>query len=210
MPREPTSKSIPAEQPRIKTSPKHPALNVFVALLRGVNVGGNNIVSMRELKESFEGIGFAQVSTYINSGNVIFTSKETDARKLETKIERMLNKDFQLGSKVVVRSLAELAQLVESLPSSWGGDGEWRYNVMFLRHTIDSENILKELTPKTESEQLVYCPGTLLWSAPVSDINQTNMNKLPSRKVFREMTVRNLNTTKKLCELMRKVAESAA
>ena len=184
--------------------------NIFVALLRGVNVGGNNIISMRELKERFEAIGFTDVSTYINSGNVIFTTKETDPRKTEIKIEKMLSKDFQLDSKVVVRSLAEMEQLVNSLPQSWTGDRDWRYNVMFLRHTIDSENILKELTPKTESEQLVYCPGTLLWSAPVSDINQTNMNKLPSRKVFREMTVRNLNTTKKLCELMRKVAESAA
>lgn len=184
---------------------KQSELNVYVALLRGVNVGGNNIISMRALKESFEEIGFGHVSTYINSGNVIFTTKETDARKLEVKIERMLSKDFQLDSKVVVRSLAEMEQLVESLPKSWTGDRDWRYNVMFLRHTIDSENILEELTPKTKSEQLVYVPGTLLWSAHVSDINQTNMNKLSSRKVFREMTVRNLNTTKKLCELMQKV-----
>ena len=58
-----------------KTSLTPSRINVFVALLRGVNVGGNNIVSMRELKESFEELGFAQVSTYINSGNVIFTSK---------------------------------------------------------------------------------------------------------------------------------------
>jgi len=180
-------------------------VNVFVALLRGVNVGGNNIISMRELKERFEAIGFTQVSTYINSGNVIFTTKETDARKLETKIEKLLSKDFQLDSRVVVRSLAEMEQLVTSLPKSWTGASDWRYNVMFLRHTIDSEKILEELTTKTDSEELVYRPGTLLWSAHVSDINQTNMHNLPSRKVFREMTVRNLNTTKKLCELMKKV-----
>ncbi|HJT68180.1 MAG TPA: DUF1697 domain-containing protein [Pyrinomonadaceae bacterium] len=180
-------------------------LNVFVALLRAVNVGGNNIVSMRALKESFAGLGFKQVSTYINSGNVIFTTRETDARKLERKIEQMLSKDFQLDSKVVIRSLAEMEQLVENLPKNWTGDRDWRYNVMFLRHTIDSEKVLEELTTSTDSEQLVYVPGTLLWSAPVSDINKTSMQKLPSRKVFREMTVRNLNTTKKLCELMRKV-----
>jgi uncharacterized protein (DUF1697 family) len=188
---------------------KQVRVNVFVALLRGVNVGGNNIISMRELKERFEAIGLTNVVTYINSGNVIFTTRETDPRKLETKIEKMLANDFELDSKVVIRSLIEMEQLVKSLPKSWTGDRDWRYNVMFLRHTIDSENILQELTPKTESEQLVYCPGTVLWSAHVSDISRTNMNKLPSRKLFREMTVRNLNTTKKLCELMRKVAESA-
>src|ERR1051325_12192848 len=97
------------------------APNVYVALLRAVNVGGNNIVSMRELKESFEESGFTQVSTYINSGNVIFTTKETDARKLERKIEQMLNKDFQIDSKVVVRSLPEMEHLVQSLPKSWTG-----------------------------------------------------------------------------------------
>ena len=187
--------------------PKPSNLNVFVALLRGVNVGGNNIISMRELKERFEGIGFTQVATYINSGNVIFTSKESDARKLEIKIERMLSKDFQLGSKVVVRSLAEMAQLVASLPSSWNDDS-WRYNVIFLRHTIDSEKILGELIPKGDHEQIFYRPGTVLWSAKATEINRTNMQKLSSRKIFQDMTVRNLNTTKKLHQLMRKLAES--
>jgi len=184
-------------------------VNVFVALLRGVNVGGNNIISMRELKERFEGIGFNQVSTYINSGNVIFATKETDPRKLEVKIEKMLSKDFQLDSKVVVRSLGQMERLVKSLPKSWTGDRDWRYNVMFLRHTIDSEAVLEELATTTESEELVYRPGTLLWSAHIKDIDRTSMNKMSSRKVFREMTVRNLNTTKKLCELMRKVEDGA-
>jgi len=192
---------------RVAKQSKPPRPNVFVALLRGVNVGGNNIISMRELKERFEGIGFTQVATYINSGNVIFTSKETDARKLEMKIERMLNKDFQLGSKVVVRSLAEMAQLVESLPSSWNDDN-WRYNVIFLRHTIDSEKILDELIAKGDHEQISYRPGTVLWSAKATEINRTNMQKLSSRKIFQDMTVRNLNTTKKLHQLMKKLAES--
>ena len=184
--------------------PKTSSLNVFVALLRGVNVGGNNIISMRELKESFEGVGFEQVATYINSGNVIFSTKETDPRKLEKKIEQMLSKDFQLDSKVVIRSLAEMEQLVASLPKNWTGDPDWRYNVIFLRHTIDSEKILEELTTKGDHEQIAYRPGTVLWSAQASEINRTNMQKLSSRKIFRDMTVRNLNTTRKLCELMQK------
>ena len=181
---------------------------MFVALLRGVNVGGNNMISMRSLKESFETIGFMHVTTYINSGNVIFKTKEDDARKLERKIERMLAKEYQLDSKVVVRSLPEMAKLVESLPRSWDGDSRWRYNVIFLRHTIDSEKILGELVAKNDIEEVLYRPGTLLWSAQVSEINRTNMLKLSSRKIFRDMTVRNLNTTRKLYDLMKKVAET--
>ena len=184
------------------------SLGVFVALLRGVNVGGNNMISMSSLKGSFEGIGFKQVTTYINSGNIIFKTKEADARKLEKKIEQMLSKEYQLNSKVVVRSLAEMTKLVESLPPEWTGDSGWRYNVIFLRHTIDSEKTLADLPINIDVEQISYRPGTVLWSAQVSELNQTMMVKLSSRKIFQDMTVRNLNTTKKLCALMEKAAES--
>ena len=180
-------------------------LNVFVALLRGVNVGGNNMISMSSLKENFESIGFTQVTTYINSGNIIFKTKEGDARKLEEKIEQMLSKEYELGSKVVVRSLSEMEKLVKSLPPGWNsGDSSWRYNVIFLRHSIDSEDILADVPAKDEIDHLTYRPGALLWSAQVSELPRSYMAKLSSKKISQEMTVRNLNTTKKLCELMKK------
>ena len=180
-------------------------MKVYVALLRGVNVGGNSMISMRALKESFEKIGLTQVTTYINSGNVIFTTKENDPRKLEKKIEQMLSREYQLNSKVVVRSLSEMKELVEGLPRDWNGDSSWRYNVIFLRHSIDSEEILADLPANSDIEQLVYRPGALLWSAQVTELNRTNMQKLSRMKIFQDMTVRNLNTTKKLYELMKKV-----
>ena len=179
--------------------------NVFVALLRGVNVGGNNMISMSSLKKSFETLGFTDVVTYINSGNIIFKSKEADARKLETRIEKMLSKEYQLDSKVVLRSLPEMARLVQSLPRNWGGDSNWRYNVIFLRHTIDSEDILRELELKQDIEEVVYCPGALFWSAQISELTRTNMLKLSSRKMYLDMTIRNQNTTRKLYELMKKL-----
>jgi len=179
---------------------------IFVALLRGVNVGGNNMISMKSLKESFERLRFTQVSTYINSGNIIFTTKETDPRKLEKRIEQMLSKEYKLESKVVVRSYSELAKLVKSLPKSWDGNSSRRFNVMFLRHSIDSEKILEDIATTSDIEEVLYRPGTLLWSAEVSEINRTQMVKLASRKLYQEMTVRNLNTTKKLHELMKKLA----
>ena len=181
---------------------------VFVALLRGVNVGGNNMISMSSLKKSFEAMGFSDVLTYINSGNIIFRSKEADARKLEKKLEQMLSKEYELGSRVVVRTLSEMETIVKRLPRTWTGDSRWRYNVIFLRHTIDSEEILKELEVKKDIEEVVYCPGALFWSAQISELTRTNMLKLSSRKMYHDMTIRNLNTTRKLYELMKKVAES--
>ena len=147
--------------------------NVFVALLRGVNVGGNNMISMSSLKKSFEALGFNDVVTYINSGNIIFKSKEADARKLESKIEKMLSNEYQLDSRVVLRSLSEMEKIVQNLPENWTPDRDWRYNVIFLRHSIDSEDILRELgkdsrlardggKPTTE-----VCHALLLWKRRV-------------------------------------------
>ena len=185
----------------------HKSHNIFVALLRGVNVGGNNMISMSSLKESFTNMGFKDVSTYINSGNIIFKSKEADARKLERKIEKMLSSEYELDSKVVVRSLAELEQLVKSLPRTWNDPSRWRYYVIFLRHSIDSENILDDLAANSDIEEISYRPGTLLWSALISELTRSKIQKLASRKIYRDMTIRNLNTTKKLHELMNKAAE---
>jgi uncharacterized protein (DUF1697 family) len=179
--------------------------NVFVALLRGVNVGGNNMISMSSLKQSFEKMGFTEVSSYINSGNIIFKSKEADARKLESKIEKMLVKEYELDSRLVLRSLAEMETIVNGLPKTWTGDSKWRYNVIFLRHTIDSEKILGELEVKKDIEEVVYCPGALFWSAQVSELTRTNMLKLSSRKMYQDMTIRNVNTTRKLLELMKRI-----
>ncbi|HKG58553.1 MAG TPA: DUF1697 domain-containing protein [Pyrinomonadaceae bacterium] len=182
--------------------------NLFVALLRGVNVGGNNMISMSSLKKSFENIGFTDVVTYINSGNIIFKSKEADARKLESKIEKMLLKEYQLDSRVVLRSFSEMEKLVKNLPRNWTDDRSWRYNVIFLRHSIDSEDILRELEVKKDIEEVVYHPGALLWRAQISELTRTNMLKLASRKMYQDMTIRNQNTTRKLYELMKKLGES--
>ena len=192
------------------TKPSKSGLGVFVALLRGVNVGGNNMISMSALKKSFEEMGFAQVATYINSGNVIFKTKEKDARKLEAKIEKMLLKEYQLDSKVVVRTLPEMEKLVKSLPADWNTTSDWKHNVMFLRHTLDSEKLVAELPIKSDIERLVYRPGALLWSAKATELSRTSMVKIASLKIYRDMTVRNLNTTKKLHDLMTKLAESDA
>jgi uncharacterized protein (DUF1697 family) len=184
--------------------PKAPkSTSLFVCLLRGINVGGNNMIRMSSLKISFEQMGFTDVSTYINSGNIIFRAKDVDARKLETKIESMLEREYKLGCKVVVRSFSEMAALVKSLPKTWNGDESRKYNVIFLRHSIDSEDVVDRLNAKRDIEEVVYRPGTLLWSAKVSEVSRTTMQKLPGQKIFQDMTVRNLNTTKKIYELMK-------
>jgi len=175
---------------------------VHAALLRGINVGGNNVVPMRALKERFERLGFEDVVTYINSGNVIFRAAGADARQLESRIERMLSRDLGVPARTVVRTRAEMARVVRTIAATWTIDAAWRYNVIFLRHTIDSPDVLNGIDIRPDIEKVVYCPGTLLWSARADALTRTTMLKLASRPLYREMTVRNVNTTRKVFELM--------
>jgi uncharacterized protein (DUF1697 family) len=179
----------------------------YVALLRGINVGGKNLISMQSLKESFKKLGFRNVTTYINSGNIIFTSSQSDARALERKIERMLAREYNYAGKVVIRNLSEMTELLKKLPDTCSDDMLWKHNVIFLRHTIDSKEILESLSPKPEIEEVKYYPGVLLWSARISDLTRSNMLRLPKQNIYQEMTVRNLNTTNKIYELMKRVED---
>ena len=178
---------------------------VWVALLRGINVGGNNMVSMKSLKERFERLGFDDVSTYINSGNVLFRTATTDGRALESKIDAMLSREYGLQGRTVVRSYPEMVRLVKTIAKTWNGDTEWRYNVVFLRHSIDSKRVLDGIEPKTDIERVVYCPGTLLWSARLNQLTRSVMLKVASKPIYKEMTVRNVNTTMKLLDLMKRM-----
>jgi uncharacterized protein (DUF1697 family) len=190
----------PAARPKRDT-----ATVVYVAFLRGINVGGKNIVSMASLKANFEQIGLQDVTTYINSGNVLFRAAPIGERDLETRIDRMLSRKYRLKAKTVVRSYAEMAGLMRTMTSSWTSDRRWRYNVIFLRREVDSERVLAGIEIKRALERVVYCPGTLLWSARLSALGRTAMLKLSTRPVYQEMTVRNANTTTRVFALMQRM-----
>src|SRR4051812_14903488 len=95
----------------------------YVALLRGINVGGRTLVKMADLVTCFEQLGFAAVSTYIASGNVLFETDESDPAELATTIEAAIEQRFELPVKVVVLDRAAYAAIVGSIPDSWIGDG---------------------------------------------------------------------------------------
>src|SRR3954447_350211 len=94
----------------------------YVALLRGVNVGGKTLIKMADLKTCFEELGFDDVSTYIASGNVLFGTSDKDATKLERNIERAIEARFELPVKIVVLDRATYARIVKAIPKAWVGD----------------------------------------------------------------------------------------
>jgi uncharacterized protein (DUF1697 family) len=179
--------------------------STYVALLRGVNVGGHSAISMKALAASLEELAFTDIRTYINSGNVLFRSKERDQRKLETAIEKLLARRHQLQTRVIVRSFKEIERLIKHWPKDWNGDKGWKYNVIFLSHAIDSKELLASFKPREEIERVVYVPGTLLWSAQISSLGRTSMMKLGRSATYQEVTVRNHTTAKKLYDLMKQM-----
>jgi uncharacterized protein (DUF1697 family) len=181
---------------------KRGALDVYVALLRGINVGGNNMVSMKSLKENFERLGFQHVRTYINSGNVVFSSPETDTRALEERIDQMLEQTYRLKGRTVVRTKRDLAAVVKALDKEDTSNPEWKCNVIFLRSSVDPKRTLKSIALQTEIERVVCCPGTWIWFASLAGFNRSAMMKLGRTPLYQEMTVRNVNTTRAVLALM--------
>ena len=179
---------------------------VYVALLRGINVGGNNMVSMKSLKENFARLGFTDVKTYINSGNVIFQTPDADPRNVAARIDRMLADTYGLKGRTVVRNTREMARVVKVIDNE-PLYPDWRCNVMFLRHTVDPKRALKDIELQPQIERVTCCPGTWLGSARLSDINRSAMMKLGKTPLYQEMTVRNVNTTKAVLALMKAAEE---
>lgn len=176
-------------------------MNKYVALLRAINVGGNNIINMTDLKLEFEKIGFENVKTYIQSGNVIFESKTIDKEKLEQTIEKALCNKFKYNTRVLVRTKEDMENTVLNFPKIFKNEN-WKHNICFLTKEINSKNILTQFEIKKRIEEISYSNGVLFWSAKIDTITKSTMIKLSSRKEYKEMTIRNINTTKKILELM--------
>jgi len=180
---------------------------VYVALLRGINVGGNNKVDMKKLKQTFEQAGMGKVQTYINTGNIIFTADGLSQLQLASRLEEAIQADFQLQIKVVVRSLDEYKSMMQVLPSTWKNDTEMKSDVLFLWDEINEASVLEKLTIKPEIEQALYVSGAILWSAAREHVTRSGMSKLAGSSIYKQITVRNVNTTRKIYELMLAAAE---
>ena len=174
----------------------------YVALLRGINVGGKTLVKMAELRACLQELGLDDVSTYIASGNVLFQTGERDAARLEAAIERAIERRFGLAVKVVVLDRPAYARIVRAIPKRWIGDAGVRANVAFVRRGSDARDVVAALDPDPAIEEVKAVSGAILWATRRDALNRSVMRKLIGGAAYKELTVRNLNTTLKLDELL--------
>jgi uncharacterized protein (DUF1697 family) len=174
----------------------------YVALLRGINVGGKNLIKMSELKGCFEAGGFKDVVTYIQSGNVLFRSAGGSVA-LARRIEEMLTSTFGYQASVVLRSRAQLRAVVERAPEGFGVDPEaFRYDVIFLKEPLTARAALKSVPTRQGVDEVHAGRGVLYSSRLISRAAQSHLSKVVSLPIYQSMTIRNWNTTTTLLRMM--------
>lgn len=175
----------------------------YLALLRGINVGGRHKVSKEQLKDGFESLGFEGVKTYIQSGNILFRSDPAPEEKLEQRIESHFRQTFPFEIPTLVLSYQQYDQAVASAPPEWGEDSDWKHNAVFPLGQLDSEELLQSIPePHHGLESAWTGPGVLFWSASKKALGRTSYSKLAKSPLYRRVTIRNRNTTLKLRELL--------
>ncbi len=177
--------------------------NTYCALLRGINVGGKNIIPMAELRACFEELGATRVRTYIQSGNVLFDSTLTRNKTLVTRIEEALSKSFAYEARVVVLEKQEYQEMIRSAHKGWGAREDQKHNAMFLVDQSDAAAHLATLpTPKRGIDTVSSSGSVIFWSAKKDQITRSAMMQVSKLPAYKQMTVRNHKTTYKLAEML--------
>jgi len=157
---------------------------------------------MTDIKACFEEMGFVNVVTYIQSGNVLFDSNENDSVKLTLQIEKTLSERFNYNSKVVLITQQTLNQIISDAPEGFGVfPDDYRYDVIFLKSPHTAEDALSKIKTKESVDFVTAGNGVLYFSRLSSMSGQSQMTKMIGTAIYKEMTIRNWNTTTKLCEL---------
>lgn len=174
----------------------------YVALLRGINVGGNNLIRMTDLKACFEKQGFSGVATYIQSGNVLFTS-DKPASMLAARIESVLARTFGYQASLVLRSKQQMQDIVEGAPDGFGAEpAAYRYDVIFLKPPLTAAAAMKSVRTRPGVDEAHAGTGVLYFSRLTSRASQSQLSRIVSLPIYQSMTIRNWNTTTTLLRLM--------
>ena len=156
------------------------------------------------LKSAFEDAGFSNISTYINSGNVLFSDSCEDISMLKQKCEKIIKDTFSLTIPVMIISKNTLADALAHAPSWWDEDKESVHNAIFLLPPTTVEYILQKIgETNPELELIAHHEAVIFWSAPRATFSRTKLTKLTSTADHSKITVRNANTTKKLLQLFK-------
>ncbi|MEZ4595379.1 MAG: DUF1697 domain-containing protein [Chloroflexota bacterium] len=175
----------------------------YVALLRGINVGGNNPVPMAGLREAFAELGATDVRTYIQSGNVLFDGGADDHDTWVKRLEAELATRFDYHARVTLRTHEELRRVVEGAPKGFGRDPDaYRSDVIFLLGPSTATEAVAQMCARDGVDSMAAGDGVVYFERLVARITQTYLSKIVGTPIYREMTIRNWRTTTTLLRML--------
>ncbi len=182
-------------------------MNIYLVLLRGINVGGKNKVPMAELKECLEGMGFSHVVTYIASGNVILVSDKS-ADGIKAQIEAALPQSFKLDSeliKVLVLTRDQLQAVVDDKPKGFGDQPETYHSDAIFLMGIDTATATAVFNPR-EGVDTVWSGNGVIYSQRLSALRtKSRLSTIMISPLYKSMTIRSWGTTIQLLEIMKSI-----
>lgn len=179
----------------------------YIVLLRGINISGKNKISMTELKTALEELGYKNVITYLNSGNIIFSSEEIDKEIISKRVSEIIENKFNLIIPLYIMRTGELEDILKNKPEWWGEDNKEIYdNIIFIIPPLTFEEVYKDLgEPNHEYEKIENYKNNIFWSYNLKNYRKTNWwSKTASSSITNRITIRTANTMRKVLELCSK------
>lgn len=173
----------------------------YLALLRGINVGGKNLIRMAVLRTVFEEMGFADVATYIQTGNVLVRAPRQKREELAARIEAELSRRLGTELKVVLLTEAQMRGVIDGAPPGFGSDSH-RCDVIFLRKPLTVQRAFGLLEIRAGIDSAWAGSGVLYFSRLASKASGSRLSRIVALPEYQDMTIRNFRTTTKLLELM--------
>ncbi|MCL1826769.1 MAG: DUF1697 domain-containing protein [Candidatus Cloacimonetes bacterium] len=172
----------------------------YLCLIRGINVGGKNIIKMVDLKSLFEDLGFEKVTTYIQSGNVMFDSTNKNFReKIETALSMRLNDEI----KTAIYTVSDIQNVIETKPVNFGFDKEkFKYDVIYMIPPLAPIEAEQHIKTKEGVDKLYIGKQVIYISRSIENLGQSKFPDILKTPIYKNITIRNWNTTLKLASLM--------
>ena len=179
----------------------------YIILLRGVNISGKNKVSMPKLKQLLEENSYQNVSTYLNSGNIIIESNINNKELIVENISKIIEFNFNIKIPIYIMTVSELEDILNNSPSWWGTTNKEIYdNLIFIIPPTTYEEVYNTIgSPKENVDQIEEYHNTIFWSFVLKDYRKSTWwIKTASTSITNKITIRTTNTMKKLLQLSQK------
>lgn len=179
----------------------------YIVLLRGVNISGKNKVSMSELKKELIRVGYSEVRTYLNSGNVILESN-LDKDKIVSDMTSIIKDKFKVSVPIFIMEFSKLADALNNSPSWWGTNSKEIYdNIIFVIPPSSVSDVCDVLgNPSIDIEKIHVYDSVIFWSFKLESYRKANWwIKTASTDIRDNITIRTANTMKKLLEMGREL-----